>query len=166
MKPEGWTLERTAAKRGGASVARREQPEEALPREALPQVLVIDDEPLLGQTLRLGLRDSLAVTVETSGERGLERALGPEPFQVVLCDLSLPDKQGGDIFRAISEQKPELRNRFVLMTGGAVGEQARAFVDSYPGRVLTKPFVLSEVERLVFQILDEFDSGNPVSQPA
>ncbi len=68
----------------------------------LPQVLVIDDEPLLGHTLRLGLRDSMNVSVETSGEKGLERVLGSEAFELVLCDLSLPDKMGADIFEAIS----------------------------------------------------------------
>lgn len=132
----------------------------------LPQVLVIDDEPLLGHTLRLGLRDSLNVSVETSGEKGLERVLGSEPFELVLCDLSLPDKMGADIFRAISKQKPEMAARFVLMTGGPVGEQARAFVDSYSGPVLNKPFVLSEVERLVFALLEELGRSLPLTRPA
>lgn len=132
----------------------------------LPQVLVIDDEPLLGHTLRLGLRDSLDVSVETSGEKGLERVLGSEPFELVLCDLSLPDKMGADIFEAISQQKPEMAARFVLMTGGPVGEQARAFVDSYSGPVLNKPFVLSEVERLVFGLLAELGDPLPLRHPA
>lgn len=134
----------------------------------LPRVLVIDDEPLLGHTLRLGLRDSLNVSVETSGEKGLQRLLGTEPFELVLCDLSLPDKMGADIFRAISKQKPEMTARFVLMTGGAVGEQARAFVDSYSGPVLNKPFVLSEVERLVFSLLGELGELQflPLTRPA
>lgn len=132
----------------------------------LPQVLVIDDEPLLGHTLRLGLRDSMNVSVETSGEKGLERVLGSEAFELVLCDLSLPDKMGADIFEAISRQKPEMAARFVLMTGGAVGEQARAFVDSYSGPVLNKPFVLSEVERLVFGLLAELGDPSALSRPA
>lgn len=132
----------------------------------LPQVLVIDDEPLLGHTLRLGLRDSMNVSVETSGEKGLERVLGSEAFELVLCDLSLPDKMGADIFEAISRQKPEMAARFVLMTGGAVGEQARAFVDSYSGPVLNKPFVLSEVERLVFGLLAELGDPLALSRPA
>lgn len=132
----------------------------------LPQVLVIDDEPLLGHTLRLGLRDSMDVSVETSGEKGLERVLGSEAFELVLCDLSLPDKMGADIFEAISRQKPEMAARFVLMTGGPVGEQARAFVDSYSGPVLNKPFVLSEVERLVFGLLAELGDPVGLSRPA
>jgi len=132
----------------------------------LPQVLVIDDEPLLGHTLRLGLRDSLDVSVETSGEKGLARVLGSESFELVLCDLSLPDKMGADIFRAISQHKPEMAARFILMTGGPVGEQARAFVDSYSGPLLNKPFVLSEVERLVFGLLAELGEDLSLTSPA
>jgi DNA-binding NtrC family response regulator len=120
----------------------------------LPRVLVIDDEQLLGQTIQLGLEDSLDVELQTSGSRGLERMLEDDGFQLVLCDLSLPDLSGIDIYERISKEKPELTKRFVVMTGGAVSSESREFLDSYEGPLLNKPFTLSQVESLVTDILD------------
>jgi CheY-like chemotaxis protein len=118
-----------------------------------PRILVIDDEPLLGQTIRLGLGDSLDVTCEVSGEAGLTRVLSDEDYAVVLCDLSLPDRHGSEIFAELSRSRPGLVSRFVVMTGGAVSEQARDFLDGHEGHVLTKPFTLKDVQAMVDQIV-------------
>ncbi len=120
-----------------------------------PRVLVIDDEPLLGQTIRLGLGGTLDVTCELSGEQGLNRALGSEDYAVVLCDLSLPDRPGAEIYDELRAKKPELSERFVVMTGGAVSDEARAFLERYEGPLLTKPFTLSDVEKLVTSLLPD-----------
>ncbi len=123
--------------------------------ERRPSVLVIDDESLLGQTLQLGLEDSLDVTLELSGKRGLGRLLAHEAFDLVLCDLSLPDLTGVEIHQRVMAVRPELSPRFVVMTGGAVTETARAFLESYRGPLLQKPFTLSEVEALAARLLSQ-----------
>lgn len=120
----------------------------------LPRVLVIDDEQLLGQTIQLGLEDSLDVELETSGAKGLERLLKDDGYQLVLCDLSLPDLSGIEIYARIARDKPEMTKRFVVMTGGAVTNESRDFLDEYQGPLLNKPFTLSQVESLVSGILD------------
>lgn len=120
----------------------------------LPRVLVIDDEQLLGQTIQLGLEDSLSVELETSGTRGLERILSDDQFELVLCDLSLPDLSGIDIYARVQKERPELTKRFVVMTGGAVSTESRDFLESYEGPLLNKPFTLSQVESLVSGILE------------
>jgi CheY-like chemotaxis protein len=120
---------------------------------ARPRVLVIDDEPLLGQTIRLGLGDMLDVTCEVSGEAGLSRVLAGEDYEVVLCDLSLPDRHGSEIYRELSRSRPGLVRRFVVMTGGAVSDQARDFLEGHQGRVLAKPFTLKDVQEMVDEVI-------------
>ncbi|HSC88733.1 MAG TPA: response regulator [Polyangiaceae bacterium] len=122
--------------------------------------MVIDDEVLLGQTLQLGLEETFDVELELSGRRGLERLLSGEKFDLVLCDLSLPDLHGSAIHRAVAAERPGLLSRFVVMTGGAVTVEARGFVDSYRGPLLDKPFTLTDVERLAQSLL------GPSSRPA
>ncbi len=129
----------------------------AAPATLRRRVLVIDDEPLLGQTIRLGLRDSLDVTCELTGEQGLFRALSNEEYEVVLCDLSLPDRPGGEIFAELLAKRPELSRRFVVMTGGAVNDEAREFLDAHGGLVLTKPFTLGDVERIIDKVVAQND---------
>lgn len=115
----------------------------------LPRILVIDDEQLLGQTIQLGLEDTMDVELETSGSRGLERLLSDESIQLVLCDISLPDLSGIDIHKRVSQERPGLMPCFVVMTGGAVSNESRDFLDRYEGPLLNKPFTLTQVEKLV-----------------
>jgi two-component system response regulator AtoC len=64
------------------------------------KVLVIDDEPGLRQSLGLLLADAgYAVTAESDGKRGLARALA-EPFDLVLCDVRMPEMDGLAFLRA------------------------------------------------------------------
>jgi DNA-binding NtrC family response regulator len=120
---------------------------------ALPRVLVIDDEQLLGQTIQLGLEDTMEVELETSGEKGLARLLADDQFELILCDLSLPDLSGSDIYARVASVKPELKDRFVVMTGGAVTNESRDFLDNYQGHLLNKPFTLSQVEALIDRVV-------------
>lgn len=120
---------------------------------ALPRVLVIDDEQLLGQTIQLGLEDTMEVELETSGERGLARLLSDDQFELVLCDLSLPDLSGSDIYAQASRAKPEIKDYFVVMTGGAVTNESRDFLENYRGHLLNKPFTLSQVESLIGRVV-------------
>jgi two-component system response regulator AtoC len=66
----------------------------------MKRVLVVDDEPGLRQSLGLLLTDAgYAVTAETDGRRALERALA-EPFDLVLCDVRMPEMDGLAFLRA------------------------------------------------------------------
>lgn len=127
---------------------------------ALPRVLVIDDEQLLGQTIQLGLEDTMDVELETSGEKGLARLLSGDPFELVLCDLSLPDLSGSDIYARASRAKPEIKDYFVVMTGGAVTNESREFLENYEGHLLNKPFTLSQVEALIDRVVGSRDRSS------
>lgn len=116
---------------------------------------MIDDEQLLGQTIQLGLEGDMEVELETSGEKGLSRILSEveERIDLVLCDLSLPDISGMQIYRSVADERPALLERFVVMTGGAVTSESRDFLDAYRGPLLNKPFTLTAVEDLVQGLL-------------
>jgi DNA-binding NtrC family response regulator len=123
-----------------------QKPDEVVKR---PRVFVVDDEPLLGQTLQLALDETCDVTLETSGESARRRLLSGEAYDVVLCDLGLPDLSGMEVYRAVARERPELVRAFVLITGGAVTAEARAFMEQHTGPLLQKPFTVTQVERLV-----------------
>ncbi len=66
----------------------------------MKRVLVVDDEPGLRQSLGLLLSDAgYTVTAESDGRRGIERALA-EPFDLVLCDVRMPEMDGLAFLRA------------------------------------------------------------------
>lgn len=116
------------------------------------RILIIDDEPLLGQTLRFAFQDRHDVEVASSGREALDRLRVDAAFDLVLCDLMMPDVSGEHVYRAVSEHRPALLPRFVFMTGGAFTERAQEFLAQFAGRQLEKPFNIDEVELLLSEL--------------
>jgi len=134
------------------SAARRavmEAPPELEPAPA--RILIIDDEPLLGQTLLYAFKGRHDVSICTSGRAGLTRLEQDAQFDLVLCDLMMPDVSGAAVFEAVKRDHPELVARFVFMTGGAFTDRAREFMSQYTGAQLEKPFNIADIEKLLRQ---------------
>jgi nitrogen-specific signal transduction histidine kinase/CheY-like chemotaxis protein len=114
------------------------------------RILIIDDEPLLGQTLLYAFKGRHDVSICTSGRDGLKRlSTDASSFDLVLCDLMMPDVSGSAVYENLKEAHPELLSRFVFMTGGAFTDRARDFMAQYPGEQLEKPFNIADVEKLL-----------------
>ncbi len=113
------------------------------------RVLVVDDEPLIGTTLRI-LLDDHDVKVVTSGRAARDLIASGAEFDVVLCDLMLDDLSGMDLARWLEETHPEMASRVVFMTGGAFTDDARRFLLGVPSaRQLEKPFSSDEIQRVL-----------------
>jgi CheY-like chemotaxis protein len=111
-------------------------------------VIVVDDEPLVGRSIRRALRGH-DVEVFASGAAAVERLSDEEPFDVVFCDLMMPEVSGMEVYRRVTERRPERASRFVFMTGGAFTPKARDFLAQTPLPCLEKPFELRQIRDLV-----------------
>jgi two-component system, cell cycle sensor histidine kinase and response regulator CckA len=135
------------------SAAERAVLEEPPELESAPsRILIIDDEPLLGQTLLYAFKGRHEVAICTSGRDALRRLETDFNFDLVLCDLMMPDVSGAAVYEAVKLSHPELVPRFVFMTGGAFTERAREFLSQHPGVQLEKPFNISEIEKILRQL--------------
>jgi len=112
------------------------------------RVVVVDDEPLVGRSIRRALREH-QVQVFSSGEEAIERLCSNEPIDVVFCDLMMPEVSGMEVYGTVSARRPEIASRFVFMTGGAFTPQAREFLEENPLVCLEKPFELRQIRDLV-----------------
>ena len=99
-------------------------------------MLVVDDEPMVGQLVAKVLA-AHEVVAETSGRAALDRLRGDSNFDVILCDVMMPEVSGMDVY---SQVAPELRCKIVFLSGGAFTDRAQSFLDSVPNRRLSKPF--------------------------
>lgn len=113
------------------------------------RILVVDDEPGILKMFVRALRGH-EVTTASSGRNALSM-LATGEFDLVFCDLIMPDVTGMDIYDEIRAEQPELASRFVFMTGGAFTPRAREFVDRAPSKLLYKPFGEPEVLRAVLK---------------
>ncbi len=135
-----------ASTRADAPQATQKPPTVAVGASAT--VIVIDDEPLVGRSIRRALRGH-EVEVFSSGKEAIARLCSDEPFDVVFCDLMMPGVSGMDVFRQVAERRPELASRFVFMTGGAFTRKARSFLKNMQLTCLEKPFELRRIRDLV-----------------
>jgi PAS domain S-box-containing protein len=111
------------------------------------RVLVIDDEP----QIRALVKEALAqhdLTLAESGREAIAR-LAESSFDVILCDLVMPDLTGMDVYEHASVNAPGELSKFVFMTGGAFTERARAFIAAHGLSVLDKPFSREKLEKVV-----------------
>lgn len=111
-------------------------------------VVVVDDEPLVGRSIRRALR-SHQVKIFLTGREAIEALCGDEPCDVVFCDLMMPGVDGIEVFRRVAACRPDIASRFVFMTGGAFTPEAREFVKQTPLVCLEKPFELHQIRDLV-----------------
>ncbi|HWN67264.1 MAG TPA: ATP-binding protein, partial [Haliangium sp.] len=114
------------------------------------RVLVVDDEPSVCQAIRRGLRGH-HVTVAQSGREALVR-MAEEDYDVILCDIIMPDLSGIDVFIEACETRPEYADRIVFMTGGAFTDSARAFLARTERRILQKPVDLAQLRTVVAEV--------------
>jgi CheY-like chemotaxis protein len=114
-----------------------------------PRILVVDDEPVMGSLLQRIFSAGHEVTVVQHGRDALSIMDGGADFDVVLCDVVMPEISGPQVYEAVRQRHPRLVDRFVFMTGGALHERSRAFLASIKNPVLTKPFELATIRELV-----------------
>jgi PAS domain S-box-containing protein len=117
-------------------------------------VLVVDDEPMVGRVLELMLNPYHDVTAVQSAAHALELIEQGNTFDVILCDLSMPGMSGQDFYERLVETRPDVAERMIVTSGGAVNAEAAAFLDTMRDRRLDKPFRAEELIPLLESRID------------
>ncbi|MEM9068688.1 MAG: ATP-binding protein, partial [Myxococcota bacterium] len=120
------------------------------------RVLVVDDDPMVLRTISRALRRH-RVDTTSDPEEGLVR-LETETYDIVLCDIMMPNITGIEVYQRSAERDAELATRFLFMTGGAFSPESQAFLQSKERPLLFKPF---RSEELVALINDTFQRLGP-----
>lgn len=113
------------------------------------RVLLIDDDETMAKVVPRLLRDLHDVEAELDARQAVARLRRGEDFDVILCDLTMPYMTGVEVFEAISALSPALAARIVFLTGGALSEDASAFLDDCANLVIYKPFSMNRLRAVV-----------------
>jgi PAS domain S-box-containing protein len=113
------------------------------------RVLVLDDDESINKTIDRVLRGEHEVMLERDPRRALQRLRAGEVFDVVLCDLMMPALSGSDFYETLRAERPDLARRVVFMTGGAISPRAEEFLATVSQPVVSKPFEIDELRRLI-----------------
>jgi DNA-binding NtrC family response regulator len=115
-------------------------------------ILVVDDESEIREGLELLLgSEGYGVTSAGTGAEGLAR-LEEKPFDLLLLDVSLPDRNGLDMLREIRGRDSELS--IVLITAYGSVDMARQAFKSGALDYITKPWSNDELLKQVQQAVE------------
>ncbi|WP_105434867.1 arsenic response regulator transcription factor AioR [Neorhizobium tomejilense] len=106
------------------------------------RIAILEDDPIMGESLcqRLSL-EGHQVEWWTKGEEAVRKLSDGSPaFDLVLCDIRLPDMNGEDVFRQSSRETP---TPFLFMSGFGDVDQAVRLMRSGAVDFITKPFEMS-----------------------
>jgi two-component system cell cycle sensor histidine kinase/response regulator CckA len=132
----------------GAAAASRAM--EAAPTPGLSKtqgrVLVVDDEPIVCFSLERLLSSEGEVVAVTSAREALSRIEAGDRFDIILCDLMMPEMDAPSLYDELLRIAPGQAERMVFVTGGAFTMRAHDFLARVPNTRLSKPF---DVESLI-----------------
>jgi two-component system NtrC family sensor kinase len=134
------------------SVPAPSTPSEIVPRHG-KSILVVDDEA--------GIRSALAHLLRRDGHRVETAANGrlaliqiqEKAFDLILCDLRMPQLDGPGLYRELEARQPHLLRHMIFLTGDTLSAETKKFLDGIDTPRLTKPFTVAEARRVVEQAL-------------
>ncbi len=117
------------------------------------RVLVIEDEESLGQAIRRYLGQDHEVEAVTSARVALDRIADGTRYDLILCDLMMPQITGMEVHDRVAAIERTQAERIVFMTGGPFTESARVFFETTPNPRIEKPFDLKTLRHLVNELI-------------
>lgn len=116
----------------------------------MARILIIDDSEVIRNLLEEYLTDAgYEVELAYDGQDGIDKALAGD-FQVAFCDIHMPRKNGYQVYREVSSQKPGMA---FIMTDSLPDHLAEMAQNEGAHCCLTKPFDLNQVRRTLETLL-------------
>jgi DNA-binding response OmpR family regulator len=115
-------------------------------------ILVVDDDPMLSQSLRNALEaEGHEVTVASGGRAGIDAfQTAQRPFDVVITDLGMPHVDGRQVARAIRAISADVP--IIMLTGWGRNLLADTTPPPEVNRLLNKPPRLSELRAALAEL--------------
>lgn len=117
-------------------------------------ILLVEDDAQFSQILKEYLESyDFSVTIACDGVQGMKRVMEKD-FDIVICDLLMPNLPGDMFYIGVERVKPHLAKRFIFITGHQNNPKISEFVKKVRALTLFKPFemhVLLETIRVALK---------------
>ncbi len=120
-------------------------------------LMVVDDEPIVGKRLKSALeKHGYAVEVFETGQSAIER-LKEKAFDIVISDIRMDDADGLEVLEAV--KKSSSRTQTILITGYATVELAREAMAKGAYDFLAKPFQPKDLRAMIDKAARELEKS-------
>jgi DNA-binding NtrC family response regulator len=126
-------------------------------------ILIIDDEPIVGKRLKPALeKEGHRVEIFVNPYRALER-INQKEFDIVVTDIRMDDIDGIQILEHVREISN--RTKVVMITGYATIEVARESLVKGAFDFIAKPFKLDEIRGVIHKAVEALESEDRQTGP-
>jgi signal transduction histidine kinase/CheY-like chemotaxis protein len=112
------------------------------------RILVVDDEEGIRIAIKQMLRDHETVDA-ASGAEAKSRLEADQNFDLILCDMMMPDVSGMAFHEWLSKRNERLAGQLVFMTGGVFTPKGREYLSKMDNLRIEKPFDRAYLKKLV-----------------
>ena len=95
---------------------------------------------------------SYEVTSVRSGVEGLREIIKGGAFDLIICDMMMPQVGGEMFYWAVTRVRPAYAQRFIFFTGHQNNPAINFFLRRVNATVLTKPFHLAELDSAIHDV--------------
>ena len=128
------------------------------------KILVLDDEPVVGERLKPSLeKEGFLVETFTQPAEALKR-LESEDFDIVVTDIRMSNIDGIQILETV--QNRSLRTKVIMITGYATLETARESMAKGAFDFIAKPFKLGEIRKTIRSAVEVLNQDNSFEHTA
>lgn len=113
---------------------------------------MVEDEPIVGDLLvEVLAAEGCEVEAVENGRQALERVRA-RSFDLIVCDVRMPDADGPSFFQTLGTVDPDLARRVVFITGDTMRAETREFLERTGVAYLEKPFDLADLRALARRV--------------
>jgi signal transduction histidine kinase len=113
------------------------------------RILVVDDEEHIREVLVSMLGREHDIVAVGSGQEAREILEADARFDLILCDLMMPNVSGIDLHEWIADRQPSLAKQLVFMSGGVFTPRTDAYLRRVDNVLMEKPFNRAHLTTLV-----------------
>ncbi len=138
---------------GQAIACQAGTPSDSVPTRLPSRALVVDDSLVVADVVTALLRRTgWTVDVATSVDAALEHVRSV-PYDLVVCDVCMPDGGGPAVYYATITRRPDLTNRFLFITGNVDDPEPWRFLAKIRAHVLEKPFTGRALRHALIKVI-------------
>ncbi|TNE60290.1 MAG: response regulator [Bacteroidetes bacterium] len=112
--------------------------------DALPVLLIVEDNPDVTAYLRTCLEDQYRLMTATNGQEGIDMALESVP-DIIISDVMMPEKDGFELCQTIKADERTSHIPIILLTAKAEDEARLTGLERGADAYLNKPFNKQEL---------------------
>ncbi|MHB8483818.1 MAG: response regulator [Nitrospiria bacterium] len=116
------------------------------------KILVVDDDPSVIKCLLESLKsENCVIDKAVDGLEAFEK-IASDDYDLIVSDVMMPGLNGQKLYKYMSEVKPHLIHRCILITG-AMNDQLAQFCKSVNLPFLQKPFSPLDLKKIIGSVL-------------